>query len=179
MRDILIVVDMQNDFIDGALGTGEALEIVPRVKEKIETFPGQVIFTRDTHGEDYMDTQEGKILPVPHCIRGSWGWQIRPELDALRSGEAVDKPTFGSERLGRLLVEMNREEPLGSITLVGLCTDICVISLIRLDLQCTSGKSISAGGSGNRGCGLLCGGDPGEPQDSPGGHEGVPGSGGK
>lgn len=128
MRDILIVVDMQNDFIDGALGTGEALEIVPRVKEKIETFPGQVIFTRDTHGEDYMDTQEGKILPVPHCIRGSWGWQIRPELDALRSGEAVDKPTFGSERLGRLLVEMNREEPLGSITLVGLCTDICVIS---------------------------------------------------
>ncbi len=128
MRDILIVVDMQNDFIDGALGTGEAVQIVPSVKAKIETFSGEVIFTRDTHGEDYPDTQEGRLLPVSHCIRGSEGWQIHPELDELRNGEAVDKPAFGSERLGRLLVEMNKEDPFGSITLVGLCTDICVIS---------------------------------------------------
>ena len=128
MNDVLIVVDMQNDFIDGALGTAEALAIVPKVKEKIEGFQGKVLFTRDTHQANYMDTQEGRKLPVPHCIQGSDGWQIRPELEALRRTQAVDKPGFGSVQLAELLREMNKKESIGSVTLVGLCTDICVIS---------------------------------------------------
>ena len=128
MNDVLIVVDMQNDFIDGALGTAEALAIVPKVKEKIEGFQGLVLFTRDTHQANYMDTQEGRKLPVPHCIEGSDGWQIRPELDALRRTEAVDKPGFGSVQLAELLRAMNEKESIGSVTLIGLCTDICVIS---------------------------------------------------
>ena len=151
MRDFLIVVDMQNDFIDGALGTAEAQQIVAAVEEKIRGFKGTVLFTRDTHEEDYLDTQEGRNLPVPHCIRASHGWQIRPELDALRTTEPVDKPTFGSEKLGRLLKEENAREPIGSITLVGLCTDICVISNallikaflpevpIKVDASCCAG----------------------------------------
>ena len=124
----LIVVDMQNDFIDGALGTKEAEEIVPAVKSKIEGFEGRVIFTRDTHGEDYMASQEGRLLPVPHCIKGTAGWQIRPELEALRKEPAIDKPTFGSTVLGELLQSENEKEKIESITLIGLCTDICVIS---------------------------------------------------
>ena len=128
MQNFLIVVDMQNDFIDGALGTSGAVKIVPAVKEKIENFEGRVIFTRDTHGEDYMNTQEGRLLPVPHCIEGSDGWQIRPELDALRKEPAIDKPTFGSTILGELLLNENNKEKIESITLIGLCTDICVIS---------------------------------------------------
>ena len=90
---ILVVVDMQNDFIDGALGTKEAAAIVPYVKEVIENFEGRIIFTRDTHFENYMDTQEGKNLPVPHCIKGTEGWQICAELEALRTTEAIDKIT--------------------------------------------------------------------------------------
>ena len=128
MQNILLVIDMQNDFIDGALGTPEALAIVGKVAEKIKSFPGRVIFTRDTHEENYMETQEGRKLPVPHCIRGSQGWQIREELEKLRTGPAVDKPTFGSQALGELLLKLDKEEKIGSITLVGLCTDICVIS---------------------------------------------------
>ena len=128
MNDVLIVVDMQNDFIDGALGTAEALAIVPKVKEKIEGFQGKVLFTRDTHQADYLTTQEGRKLPVPPCIQGSQGWQIREELEALRRTQAVDKPGFGSVQLAELLREMNKKESIGSVTLVGLCTDICVIS---------------------------------------------------
>lgn len=128
MQKILIVVDMQNDFIDGALGTPEAVAIVPKVEEKIRGFEGQVIFTRDTHEENYMETQEGKRLPVPHCIHGTKGWEIRSELEMLRNREAIDKETFGSKELGSILTEMNTKEPIGSITLIGLCTDICVIS---------------------------------------------------
>ena len=92
MQDILIVVDMQNDFIDAALGTPEAQAIVPRVLDKIKNFKGSIIFTRDTHQSNYMDTQEGKNLPVPHCIEGSEGWQIREGL--LGHGEIaiIDKP---------------------------------------------------------------------------------------
>ena len=89
MQNILLVIDMQNDFIDGALGTPEAVAIVPKVREKIRNFDGSVLFTRDTHEENYMETQEGKNLPVPHCIRGTDGWQIRPELDALRVTEPI------------------------------------------------------------------------------------------
>jgi FtsZ-interacting cell division protein YlmF len=96
MQDILIVVDMQNDFIDGALGTAEAVEIVPRVAEKIRSFPGKVLFTRDTHPENYLETQEGQNLPVEHCIEGTEGWQIRSSLASLiPSGHIYNKPTFG------------------------------------------------------------------------------------
>lgn len=128
MQNILIVVDMQNDFIDGALGTKEAAAIVPKVEEKIRNFEGNVFFTRDTHETYYLETQEGKNLPVPHCIRGTAGWQIREELDALRKTEPIDKETFGSTDLAGELTMIDEDEGIGSITLVGLCTDVCVIS---------------------------------------------------
>lgn len=159
MQDILIVVDMQNDFIDGALGTKEAQAIVPLVKEKIESFQGTVLFTRDTHPENYMETQEGRKLPVPHCIKGTEGWQIRPELDALRKTQPLDKPGFGSVELGQQLLEMNKKEPIGSVTLIGLCTDVCVISNalitkaflpevpVRVDASCCAGISPQSHGN--------------------------------
>lgn len=127
MRKYLIVVDMQNDFIDGALGTAEAVGIVDTVARLVEGFDGEVIFTRDTHTEDYMNTREGKYLPVPHCIRGTHGWQI---TDALSTDGRVifDKVTFGSHELAQYLAEESGAEPIESVTLVGLCTDICVIS---------------------------------------------------
>lgn len=128
MQDILIVVDMQNDFIDGALGTPEAAAIVPKVAEKIKNFSGKIIFTRDTHEENYLDTQEGKKLPVKHCIRNTKGWQISPQLAEFCREQPVDKETFGSVELGSLLQTANQENPIASITLIGLCTDICVIS---------------------------------------------------
>ena len=128
MQNILVVVDMQNDFIDGALGTAEAAAIVPKVEEKIRNFSGRVLFTRDTHGEDYLSTQEGRKLPVPHCIRGTAGWQLRPELENLCPEEPIDKVTFGAEKLASVLREANGEEKVQSITFIGLCTDICVIS---------------------------------------------------
>ena len=128
MKHFLIVVDMQKDFVDGALGTPEAQAIVGNVMDKILGFDGQIFATLDTHRENYLNTAEGRKLPVPHCIEGSDGWQIRLELDALRKTEAVDKPGFGSVRLAQLLREMNESEPIGSVTLIGLCTDICVIS---------------------------------------------------
>ena len=128
MKQILIVVDMQNDFIDGALGTKEAAAIVPKVEDKIRNFDGEVFFTRDTHETWYLETQEGKNLPVPHCIRGTEGWQIRKELDALRKTDPIDTETFGSTDLAADLLALHEDEEIGSITLVGLCTDICVIS---------------------------------------------------
>lgn len=128
MQEILVVVDMQKDFIDGALGTKEAVSIVPKVAEKIRNFPGRVLFTRDTHTEDYMNTQEGHNLPVPHCIQGTDGWQIASELEPLRKETPIDKVTFGSVGLGNILKAVNDEDEIKSITLVGLCTDICVIS---------------------------------------------------
>ena len=128
MQDILVVIDMQRDFIDGALGTPEAVEIVPRVAEKIRQFSGRVLFTRDTHEENYLSTQEGRNLPVPHCIRNTNGWQIRAELDALRITPPIDKPTFGSSAL----VEQLSGKEINSVTFVGLCTDICVISNVML-----------------------------------------------
>lgn len=126
---VLVVVDMQNDFIDGALGTKEAVSIVPKVVERIQGFDGQVLYTRDTHTKDYLRTQEGRKLPVEHCIKGSEGWQIRKEIDALRKNEAIDKPTFGSVELGKELIRLDQSvERIESITMIGLCTDICVIS---------------------------------------------------
>ena len=130
--DILIVVDMQNDFVSGALGTQEAFDIVPyvvgRVTEGISRSE-EILFTRDTHGPDYLDTQEGKHLPVPHCIRGTEGWEIIPQLRPDTVGRTiVDKPTFGSRALGEELVRLNETEPVRKITLIGVCTDICVLS---------------------------------------------------
>jgi len=124
MKKALIVVDMQNDFIDGALGTKEAVAIVPAVCEKIKSFDGTVIFTRDTHEENYLETQEGKNLPVKHCIRGTEGWQI---TSALPVGDSlvVDKPSFGSTELPNAVARLGE---LDEIELCGLCTDICVIS---------------------------------------------------
>lgn len=121
----LIVVDMQKDFIDGALGTKEAQAIVPNVRKKIEEFDGEVIFTRDTHQKDYLSTQEGKNLPVEHCIEGTAGWEIDKSLQPLCKGLVVNKPTFGSMELAEEIWERGDAQ---EITLVGLCTDICVIS---------------------------------------------------
>ena len=101
--DILVVVDMQNDFIDGALGTKEAVAIVPKVVEKIKGFKGRILYTRDTHSEKYLDTQEGRNLPVPHCIKGTKGWELHPEIEAEREEMPIDKRTFGSDALGPLL----------------------------------------------------------------------------
>lgn len=127
---VLVVVDMQNDFIDGALGTKEAVAIVPNVVEKIKSYEGKkIIFTRDTHEVNYMETQEGKNLPVPHCIRGTKGWELNPEIEALRKEEAIDKPSFGSLGLASSLKEFDDIE---SIEFVGLCTDICVISNVMI-----------------------------------------------
>lgn len=127
--NILVVIDMQNDFIDGALGTSEAVAIVPKVMVKMMNFDGLVLATRDTHGEDYLERQEGKKLPVVHCIKGTHGWEIKDEIQQLLISEPIDKPTFGSEALGKVLKDLNNDvEPIDSITLVGLCTDICVIS---------------------------------------------------
>ena len=127
--NILVVVDMQNDFIDGALGTPEAVAIVPKVMVKMMNFDGLVLATRDTHGEDYLEKQEGKKLPVVHCIKGTHGWEIKDEIQQLLISQPIDKPTFGSEALGKVLKDLNNDvELIDSITLVGLCTDICVIS---------------------------------------------------
>ena len=129
MQQILVVVDMQNDFVTGPLGTPEARTILPKVAEKVKNFPGRVLFTRDTHEGNYLESREGKALPVPHCIRGTWGWEICPELETLRKEEPVDKPTFGSTGLGEVLRAADQYgEKIGKITLVGVCTDICVIS---------------------------------------------------
>lgn len=124
----LIVVDMQNDFVEGALGTKEAVAIVPNVVEKIKEFDGKVLFTRDTHHENYMETQEGKNLPVPHCIEGTEGFELVAEIKALCDSKPIDKPVFGSVELGMKLQAENETESIESITLIGLCTDICVIS---------------------------------------------------
>lgn len=124
---VLAVIDMQKDFIDGALGTAEAVAIVPAVARKIEEFKKQgydVVFTRDTHYEDYLDTMEGRKLPVVHCVKGTPGWEISPELDT--SGcTIINKPTFGSYELAEYIAG---DPKLEEVVVIGLCTDICVIS---------------------------------------------------
>lgn len=124
---LLVVIDMQNDFIDGALGTAEAVAIVDKVASKIQaarTEGTEVWFTRDTHEENYLETQEGRNLPVKHCIRGTFGWQISSALEVADS-PVIDKPTFGSVELAEKAAALAHLE---SVELVGLCTDICVIS---------------------------------------------------
>lgn len=132
MQNLLIVIDMQNDFIDGSLGTPEAAAIVPKVLHKVKSFAGTVIFTRDTHTEQYLQTAEGKKLPVKHCIKNTKGWEIQPQLEEVRlqlNAEVFDKITFGSKELASYLVgNIKNCDGISSITLCGLCTDICVIS---------------------------------------------------
>ncbi|MCR5687787.1 MAG: cysteine hydrolase [Lachnospiraceae bacterium] len=129
MRKILIVVDMQKDFIDGSLGTKEAEAIVRPVIDKIKSYRREDIFaTRDTHQKDYLDTQEGKNLPVEHCIEGTEGWMIDPQIEELILPDHIfDKPTFGSAALAAKISEISSSEDI-EVELVGLCTDICVIS---------------------------------------------------
>ena len=131
MSRYLIVIDMQNDFIDGSLGTKEAQEILPKVIEKVQSFRGPVMFTRDTHDEDYLETQEGQRLPVVHCIAGSDGWQLQSDLDQYAKEHhslIFDKETFGSANLAGCLAGIARNVPIDEVELVGVCTDICVIS---------------------------------------------------
>jgi nicotinamidase-related amidase len=129
MRRMLVVVDMQNDFIDAALGTAEAVAIVDAVKEKIRSYPIEnVIATMDTHGKNYLETQEGRNLPVTHCVKGSDGWKIRPDIATLLDGAKIyEKPTFGSTALATDLQTLSQSEDI-ELELIGLCTDICVVS---------------------------------------------------
>jgi nicotinamidase-related amidase len=149
---LLIVVDMQNDFIDGALGTKEAVAIVPAVKAKIEEYRSmnnQVVFTYDTHQSNYLETQEGKNLPVVHCVENTEGWQISDKFEVAQS-KVFKKPSFGSLELAEYVATIS---DLEEIELVGLCTDICVISnafilkaklpeiKISVDSKCCAGVS--------------------------------------
>lgn len=130
MKRFLIVVDMQKDFVDGALGSREAVGIVPAAAEKIKGFEGEIIVTYDTHFENYMDTAEGKKLPVPHCLKGTDGWQLNADIAEALAGKpvtAVEKITFGSVQLPGLLREKAKGEDF-SAELIGLCTDICVVT---------------------------------------------------
>ena len=129
----LVVVDMQKDFIDGSLGTEEAQGIVEKVKEKILSYPKEMVYaTLDTHGEDYLSTQEGKMLPVPHCIKGTEGWGLHPALkELILPDHFFEKGSFGSLSLAEFMRELFRQQDSmegASIELVGLCTDICVVS---------------------------------------------------
>ncbi|MFV0516859.1 MAG: cysteine hydrolase family protein [Aminipila sp.] len=140
MRKILVVVDMQNDFINGALGTHEAQLIVKNVVDRINSFDGDIYYTRDTHSKDYMETMEGKNLPIVHCVEYTDGWKINKEVMNASAGKRViviDKPTFGSIELADKILEESTSHATGatsssndieSITIIGLCTDICVIS---------------------------------------------------
>lgn len=145
MKKTLIVVDMQNDFIDMALGTKEAVDIVPKVKEKIAEYVkngDEIIYTRDTHAGNYLDTPEGKKLPVPHCIKGTKGWEIAQGL-YVEGCKVIDKPNFGWPNW--------KEESLEEVELIGLCTDICVVSnaliikavfpdaVVKVDKHCCAG----------------------------------------
>lgn len=130
MKHFLVVVDMQTDFVDGALGTQEAVAVKPKVVEKIRSFRGPVFATLDTHGEAYLQTAEGRHLPVAHCVKGTPGWALAPEIaEALQERDAVlvEKPTFGSLVLPQLIEDAAGGEDF-DVTVVGLCTDICVIS---------------------------------------------------
>lgn len=155
----LIVVDMQNDFITGSLGTKEAEAILPKVIQKVENYDGKVIFTKDTHTSDYLNTQEGKNLPVKHCILGEKGWLLDKSLEdmAEKKGFRIyNKPTFGCVELAADLKDENNREAIEEIELCGLCTDICVISNalmlkafmpevpITVDADCCAGVTVQS-----------------------------------
>ncbi|MBO5408370.1 MAG: cysteine hydrolase [Clostridia bacterium] len=153
MKHLLIVVDMQKDFVDGALGTPEAVAIVDNVCAKIHNFNGDIIVTYDTHHQDYMNTREGKHLPVPHCIKGTPGWELDAKIQTALSEKSyhiIEKPTFGSVTLPEYVKKHYSPSEL-KIELIGLCTDICVVSNalllkanfpetdIAVDSTCTAG----------------------------------------
>lgn len=163
MKKILIVVDMQNDFIDGALGSKEAVAIVDNVVNKIKKFDeseGEIIVTYDTHQENYMKTREGRFLPVPHCIRDTQGWNLNDKveaaLDLKENYYIIHKPTFGSLELIDMVAECMNDEENTEITLIGLCTDICVVSNAMLlkaaypemnifvDVSCCAGVTVES-----------------------------------
>lgn len=148
MKHFLIVVDMQKDFVDGALGTKEAVAIIPEVVRKIESFDGEIFATLDTHGDNYMQTMEGKNLPVPHCIKGTPGWQLDERVAAAlekRGYTPVEKVTFGAAQLPSLIADAAAGEPF-DLELIGLCTDICVVSnaLLLKAIYCETPISVDA-----------------------------------
>lgn len=130
MKKTIVVVDMQNDFVTGSLGTKEACKTVPVIEKLLKENQGnQIIFTQDTHHEDYLSTSEGKMLPVEHCMKGTKGWEIIPELkEWTHQAIMVEKPTFGSLKLPELISQYQPEQ----IILVGVCSDICVISNVLI-----------------------------------------------
>lgn len=123
--DVLLVIDLQNDFVDGALGNKGNDKIVKPIKNLVENFDGEVIFTRDTHDENYLESLEGSHLPVKHCIKNSKGWQIKIDT---KNHKIIDKPSFGSYELVEYLKKLNEKEKIENIYMVGICTDICVLS---------------------------------------------------
>lgn len=151
--DILIVIDMQNDFISGALGSEAAKNIVPKVVDKLKHWKGEILFTRDTHQDNYLETQEGKNLPVPHCIQNTEGWEIHPDLNQFIKHTPINKGSFASLDLVAQIQQIQGDCPESDliISLIGLCTDICVISnamilkpsfpeaLIQVDATCCAG----------------------------------------
>lgn len=127
----LIVVDMQNDFVTGSLGSREAVTIAPHVAEKAGSFDGLLVFTKDTHDESYLSTQEGKMLPVEHCIKGTEGWALIPELEKIaeeRNAQVFEKGAFGSTDLACFIRDEYEKGYISEVELIGVCTDICVIS---------------------------------------------------
>lgn len=157
MKHFLVVVDIQNDFVDGALGTTEAQGIIDNCVSKIENFDGNIFVTYDTHTEDYLSTSEGKKLPVVHCVKDTHGWQLNEKIAQALEGKAytpVEKPTFGSTKLPQLIADRAGDEDF-DITLIGLCTDICVVSNalilkanfsekeIYVDSACCAGVSVA------------------------------------
>ncbi|MBR0373054.1 MAG: cysteine hydrolase [Mogibacterium sp.] len=136
----LVVIDMQNDFVDGALGTAEAVAVVDNVVKEIQCWAGPVICTRDTHGPRYLDSQEGRKLPVVHCVKGTDGWQLNPQVQAAAEAAGavlLDKPSFGSTDLPFVIRQIvaahatddrTLDSMIDRIELIGICTDICVIS---------------------------------------------------
>lgn len=155
MEKILIVVDIQNDFVDGALGTAEAKSIIGNAVEKIKNFDGKIFVTFDTHYENYIETLEGKNLPVPHCIKGTVGWELNSKIKNALEGKdyiSVEKITFGSKELPEIIKETVGEK--FSACIIGLCTDICVVSnalllkanfpenKVSVDASCCAGVSV-------------------------------------
>lgn len=155
-QNVLVVVDMQKDFIDGSLGTKEAQAIVPAAIRKIEGWNGPIFVTLDTHDADYLKTSEGMKLPVEHCIKGTDGWKLDERIAQALSGkdyQLVEKPTFGSIRLPSLIEEKTQGQ-IEAIEFIGLCTDICVVSNvlavkahfhetpIRVDAACCAGVTV-------------------------------------
>ena len=158
MKQILVAVDLQKDFVDGALGTPEAVSIIPKAVEKIRSFDGPIFVTYDTHFENYLETAEGKQLPVAHCIKGTDGWQLNTAVEAALKNKdctPVEKHTFGSTALPQLIREAAGSDTI-AIELIGLCTDICVVSnalilkayfpeaIIAVDAACCAGVTPAA-----------------------------------